>query len=216
MKRFLIMFAVVALTSCKSINFEPLKPLSKKLPNLGLIQPRSNSGAYGVTSSANAVTYGSGDFSFTNLEISTDFTKQKNNNKLIVHFHRRLVDETTESMGYIQVAILNQETNLTGLSYLTVALSYISLGTLNLVGFPFSYYESEATVEVTILDRKKRLVSRITKSASDKERVQLYAGYDEVDAINLSTMKALDKALLKVQAEINENHSDLLKKINME
>ena len=95
----------------------------------------------------------------------------------------------------------------------TAWLSIISLGTLNLLGFPFGVDEDEMKISVEILNSKRELVKRYTSVQSDTEWAAAYWGYNVPKIGRKITIENVKNALEEIGNQISNDAYEINKRL---
>lgn len=114
-----------------------------------------------------------------------------------------------ERKGTIKLRVTNSSVYNSGLYY--AVPSILSLHTLNLLGMPYLYANTDLETEVSIYDRSGDLVWKTTVVGHGEEVVAMYYGYNEEEAHVMSSIRAMKDALAKVNMNI-ANDFQMIKK----
>lgn len=220
MKRFLITTVVlVCLAACKSVMFNDL---NVQMPNANLLPPLKaavdktsikdsfDAKYVGMSSSAgyqSSEGWGGGSSGFAVVRKRDRLTRD-----MITLFNRNvdnISQQYGERKGTIKMRFTNS--NIYDSGYYYAVPSTLSLYTLNLLGFPYIYKNTDLEVEISIYTKKDDLIWKTTVIGHGEEVVALYYGYDEEGANTMSTILALKDALRQANMNI-ANDFQVIKK----
>ncbi len=210
MKKFFIVVCVCVLSACKSVVFSDL---NVQMPNANLLPPlnakvdtASVRDSFDVKYSGSAVTsyYNTSDKWGSSVDsISMIRKRDRSARDMVTLFTRNIANisqQYGERKGTIDLRVTNSSIYNSGW-YFTVP-SLLSLHTLNILGMPYQYKNTDLEIEVSIYDKKGNLVWQTTVVGHGEETVAVYYGYSEDDAQALSTVKAMKNALQQVNMNI--------------
>ena len=209
MKKFFIVVCVCVLSACKSVVFSDL---NMQMPNANLLPPlnakvdtASVRDSFDVKYSGSAVTsYNTSDKWGSSVDsISMIRKRDRSARDMVTLFTRNIANisqQYGERKGTIDLRVTNSSIYNSGW-YFTVP-SLLSLHTLNILGMPYQYKNTDLETEVSIYDKKGNLVWQTTVVGHGEETVAVYYGYSEDDAQALSTVKAMKNALQQVNMNI--------------
>ncbi len=89
--------------------------------------------------------------------------------------------------------------------------SILSLGTLNLLGFPFDQSSQSLEVQVEIWNNKREMVKRYVETVYDDQYVAMYWGYNEQDVWRKLAADNIKHALENIRFRINGDASEIKK-----
>ncbi len=224
MKKILLLSTLFFLTNCKNITHQDYildVNNQTKLPALeavidttnlenvfslgGFVANANNMGAAGrngwVQASAMAGTSFRDPRMQDTMTLFNDFVKNK------------VTNPYGEKKGYVVLNIGYRNRIVRYESIPTLWLSIVSLGTLNLLGFPLSAEEEEMNISVEILNNKKELVKRYTSPQSNKEWVAAYWGYDALSVNRKITIENIKNALEEIAKQISNDSYEINKKL---
>lgn len=211
MKRLLmIVVVVIGLTGCKSVMFNDL---TIQMPNATLLPPLEavvdktsikdsfDAKYVGMSSSAgyqSSEGWGGGSSGFAIVRKRDRLTRD-----MITLFDRNVANISQpygERKGIIKMRFTNSSIYDSGYYY--AVPSVLSLHTLNLLGLPYLYKNTDLEVEVSIYTKKGDLIWKTTTTGHGEAVVAMYYGYDEEGANTMSTILALKDALRQINMNI--------------
>ncbi|MBO7244808.1 MAG: hypothetical protein J6V53_05970 [Alphaproteobacteria bacterium] len=224
MKKILLLSTLFLLTNCKNITHQDYildVNNQTKLPALeavidttnlenvfslgGFVANANNMGAAGrngwVQASAMAGTSFRDPRMQDTMTLFDDFVKNK------------VTNPYGEKKGYMVLNIGYRNAIDHYENIATAWLSIISLGTLNLLGFPFGVDEDEMKISVEILNSKKELVKRYTSVQSDTEWAAAYWGYNVPKISRKITIENVKNALEDIGNQISNDVYEINKRL---
>lgn len=118
-----------------------------------------------------------------------------------------------EKKGYIVLNIGYRNDIVHYKSIPMIFLSVLSLGTLNLLGFPVAAKEDEMKVTVEVLNNKRELIKRYDAVQSDVEWGAAYWGYDPLAIGRKITIENVKKALEDIGNQISNDAYEINKRL---
>lgn len=219
MRKLLMLWSVVlVLSACKSVSFNDL---TMRVPNPQLLPPlkaevdqASIKDSFDTTITGSSAGSGLGSEDWRVSGESYTFVKKKDSRTrdMITLFDRNVENISQvygERKGSIKMRFTNSRIYSSGLYY-TVP-SWVSLYSLNLLGFPYGYKNTDLEVEVSIFNKQGDLVWKDTKTGNGEEIVAMYYGYNEEEALVLSSIRALKDALRKINLDIANDFEGIIK-----
>ena len=218
MKKLLMLWSMVlVLSACKSVSFNDL---NLRAPNSQLLPPlRTEVDKDSIKDSFDTTIHGSSagsGFESEDWSVSGDtytFVKKKDSRtRDMITLFERNVENISQVYGTRKGSIKMRFTNsrIYSSGYYYTVPSWISIYSLNLLGFPFGYRNTDLEVEVSILNNNGDLIWKSTEMGKGEEIVAMYYGYSEEEALVMSSIKALKDALRK----INRNIANDFERIN--
>ena len=220
MKKFWLSLTVlIMLSACKSVTFNDL---NVQMPNVNLLPPlntevdrESVRDSFDVQYSGSSSRSGYTDASGWGGSIDSVNIVRKRDRRMrdmITLFDRNAANVSQaygERKGTIKLRVTNSSVYNSGLYY--AVPSILSLHTLNLLGMPYLYANTDLETEVSIYDRSGDLVWKTTVVGHGEEVVAMYYGYNEEEAHVMSSIRAMKDALAKVNMNI-ANDFQMIKK----
>lgn len=210
MKKLLLLWSVMlVLSACKSVTFNDLKLYA---PNRDLLPPlKAEVDKDSIKDSFDTMIQGSsagGGFESDDWSVSGDsytFVKKKDSRtRDMITLFERNVENISQVYGARKGSIKMRFTNsrIYASGYYYTVPSWISIYSLNLLGFPYGYKNTDLEVEVSIFNTNGDLIWKTTQTGNGEEMVAMYYGYNEEEALVMSSIKALKDALRKVNLNI--------------
>ena len=210
MKKLLLLWSVMlVLSACKSVTFNDLKLYA---PNRDLLPPlKAEVDKDSIKDSFDTMIQGSsagGGFESDDWSVSGDsytFVKKKDSRtRDMITLFERNVENISQVYGARKGSIKMRFTNsrIYASGYYYTVPSWISIYSLNLLGFPYGYKNTDLEVEVSIFNNNGDLIWKTTQTGNGEEMVAMYYGYNEEEALVMSSIKALKDALRKVNLNI--------------
>lgn len=210
MKKLLIFWSMILIVSaCQSVNFSDLNFYA---PNPNLLPPlRTEVDKDSIKDSFDTTIHGSSagsGFESEDWSMSGDsytFIKKKDSRtRDMITLFERNVENISQVYGTRKGSIKMRFTNsrIYSSGYYYTVPSWISIYSLNLLGFPFGYRNTDLEVEVSILNNNGDLIWKSTEKGKGEEIVAMYYGYNEEEALVMSSIKALKDALRKINRNI--------------
>jgi|JI7StandDraft_1071085.scaffolds.fasta_scaffold02427_6 hypothetical protein len=189
LKNLLSLIVLVVLTGCKAWDASMLTPKNAPItPKLLTLERRME------------------DLANTTVVTNDDelklFTKEVENN---------LIDPYGDKYGYIAFKrnIIEQKSGA-GLTILSALLWTAP----NIFGMPWMIIQYKVEVEIRILDRDNKLVSKYTSVGESKVKVAYYYGYSMKNAIRKAYPDALLDAFDKIRPQIQADAQRVNEKLN--
>lgn len=210
MKKLLLLWSVMlVLSACKSVTFNDLKLYA---PNRDLLPPlKAEVDKDSIKDSFDTMIQGSsagGGFESDDWSVSGDsytFVKKKDSRtRDMITLFERNVENISQVYGARKGSIKMRFTNsrIYASGYYYTVPSWISIYSLNLLGFPYGYKNTDLEVDVSIFNTNGDLIWKTTQTGNGEEMVAMYYGYNEEEALVMSSIKALKDALRKVNLNI--------------
>ena len=218
MRKLLMLWSVVlVLSACKSVEFNDLTfraPNSQLLPPLKTeVDKDSIKDSFDTMITGSSAGSGLGSEDWRVSGDSYTFVKKKDSRtRDMITLFERNVENISQVYGARKGSIKMRFTNsrIYASGYYYTVPSWISLCSLNVLGFPYSYRNTDLEVEVSILNNHGDLIWKSTEMGQGEEIVAMYYGYDEEEASIMSSIMALKDALRK----INQNIAKDFERIN--
>lgn len=224
MKKYILL--VLLLSACQSINYQDVNPTinpnQNKLPAMESMIDMYNleavytGGGYAGTANNLGVGYanrGWGNWVQTTAISGTQY-KDARVNDVINIFNKEVKENITnpygEKKGYISLKLGYRGEDR---QPLLAFISIISLGTINLLGFPADIKEQSLEVEVEIWNNKKEIIKRYTANALDSEFLAVYYGYNELTIHRKLAAENIKQALEQIRRQINDDAEEINKKL---
>jgi hypothetical protein len=128
----------------------------------------------------------------------------------VEELEQNLMDPYGDKYGSIQYQTEELQENR-GAFFTTV--SGLTLGLINLLGFPAMVFEKEMEVEVRIFDNQDRLLGKYTGTGTGTATAALYYGYLVQDAFDKAELDALRKAHKAIRPKLQEDVAELNEKL---
>lgn len=207
MKKTCYLILVLLLTSCVSLQpgvFQPIQNHCIKLPNLDpVFDFVSFESFYGGYTWIEHTDEDGAIISTTN--------RQQGLQDALTLFERNvrncITDEFTENKGYIICKLA--AAGISNNSFFSIA-SGLSLGLINLFGFPFSGTKVFIDIEVAIYNNDNKLIARYYGDGKLKNFSGLYYGYRLHEVSRATKLEAFSLALEEVKAKIANDKEKII------
>lgn len=223
-KTILTLFFLIC--SCKSITYQDVNPTkqpnSNLLPALESVVDINNlesvytSGSYQGSIDNFGSAYGTGNWGGWLQTSSINGTHYKDSrvNDVINVFNKEVKENISSpygtKKGYI-VLKLGYRGNDHGYQYMIPSL--LSLGTLNILGFPADKITQSLEIEVEIWNNKKELVKRYVENVLDYNYVAMYWGYRQPVILRKVAADNIKQGLEKIRYQINNDAAEIKQKL---
>ena len=223
----IFLLCTVALCACKSIEYQdvnpPIKPNDNLLPALESVVDVSNiesvytSGSYAGMANNFGTAYAPsnnwGNWMQTTTLNATMY-KDVRVNDVINVFNKEVKENITSpygaKKGYITLKLGYRGVDR---SWWYTLPSLLTLGTINLLGFPGDKISQSLEVEVEIWNNKKELVKRYTENVYNYDYVAMYWGYSDLSIRRKVAADNIKQALENIRLKINNDAPQIKKQL---
>ena len=225
MKKILLLSTFLFLTNCKNITHQDYildVNNQTKLPALEAVINTTNLenvfSLGGFVANANNMGTGVGNRGWVQASAMTGTSfrdpRMQDTMTLFDDFVKnKVTNPYGEKKGYIVLNIGYRNRIVHYESIATVSATVLSLGILNLLGFPFAVEEEEMNISVEILNSKRELVKRYTSVQSDTEWMAAYWGYDVPMVNRKITIENVKNALEDIGKQVSNDAYEINKRL---
>lgn len=133
-------------------------------------------------------------------------------NKIVTKQTERVLTNSRNPIGTIEIYSERMNSDASE-NFIWKIPSVLTLGTINLLGWPSAREVEVATIDVIVKDMDGKKVKRYSKTGTDWAMNACYYGYSSTDAKNLAFSRAYKQTLREVLLEI-DNDSELYELLN--